>query len=340
MRYIGYVKKILKGHLTHKNIPILVTICLTNRCNLRCLYCYEDYYERDHREFSTKELLNLIDELSQMGTRYISLNGGEVLLRDDLGVIIDRIKRRNMLCHLSTNGLLVKNHISVLKEVDSIAISIDGIKESNDLNRGDGTYERIIESFECLKKNNIKFHTHTVLTKNNKNCVDEMMELSRKYGFKAQFSTLRIEGSPEEKIRLSDDELKESVRKIIDYKNSGENIFFSKEAYRNVLSWPFSYDKEMIFDKAPNGYECYIKRFSCHIEANGLVYPCVVLVNKFKALNFLEVGFKKAWENLANNVCKACYNVCCSELSFIFGLKFRSIWNTGKIVLDRISRSR
>ena len=37
---------------------------------------------------------------------------------------------------------------------------------------------------------------------------------------------------------------------------------------------------------------------ACQIEADGLVYPCVTLVNKFKALNLREVGFKKAWENL------------------------------------------
>ena len=82
--------------------------------------------------------------------------------------------------------------------------------------------------------------------------------------------------------------------------------------------------------------ECYIKRFSCHIEPNGLVYPCIVLVNKFPALNFLDSGFQKAWKNLENNDCKTCCNICCYDLNQIFLLKPNILWNTFKIVMDRI----
>lgn len=339
-RYISYALEIMKGHLTHKNIPILVTLCVTNRCNLKCIYCYEEYYERSHREFTTEELLSLIDELSEMGTKYISVNGGEALIRRDIETIVDKIKEKNMLCHLSTNGLLIKDNIPVLKKINSLAISIDGAKESNDFNRGKGVYNKVIEAVECLNENRIKFHTHTVLTKNNKNAVDEIMALALKYGFKAQFSTLRVWDSPDKQINLNDNELKEIIKKILTYKKKGFPVFFSRNSYKDTLSWPFSYDKQMILDNIPEGYrptKCYIKRFSCHIEANGLVYPCVLLVNKFPALNFLDAGFKKAWENLKDNDCKACYNVCCNDLNRIFGFKPDVIWNAFKIVMDRIT---
>lgn len=337
-KYITYVKEIIKGHITHKRIPILITLCVTNKCNLRCIYCYAEYYERNYREFTTQEILNLIDELVSMGTKYISINGGESLLRADIGTIVDKIKEKNILCHMSTNGLLIKKNISVVKKIDSLAISIDGIKESNDINRGKGVYDKIIEAFECLNENHIKFHAHTVLTKNNKNAIDEIMLLADKYKFRAQFSPLRIEDSPAKNINLNDEELKEITKKILRYKKSGFPVLFSTEACENLLNWPFSYDKLFIYNEYPEYYkpiECFIKRFSCHIEANGLVYPCIVLVNKFKALNFLEVGFKKAWENLANNECKACYNICCSDLNLIFGFDPKTIWNTCKFVIDR-----
>lgn len=338
-KYIAYVIEIIKGHLTHKNIPIFVTICVTNRCNLKCVYCYGEYYDRNHKEFTTKQLLDLIDELVDMGTKYISINGGEALLRNDIETIIDKIKQKNILCHLSTNGLLIKQRMPVIKKVDSLAISIDGIQESNDLNRGPGTYDKIIEAIECLHKNKIRFHMHTVLTKNNKNAVDEVLGLACKYGFKAQFSPLRNEDSPDKKICLDDIELKEIIKKILIRKKAGFPVFFSYEAYNNLLNWPFRYEKERIYSDIPEGYKpigCYIKRFFCHIEADGRVYPCISLVNKFKALNFLDVGFKKSWENLANNECKACYNICCNDLNLIFGLQPASLWNAFKIVKDRI----
>ena len=69
------------------------------------------------------------------------------------------------------------------------------------------------------------------------------------------------------------------------------------------------------------------------------MYPCVVLVNKFKALTFLEVGFRKAWENLSDNDCKACYNICCNDLNLTFGLRLCSLWNAVRLVIDRFSES-
>ena len=128
-KYISYSKGIIKGHFLNKNIPLNITLCVTNRCNLRCIYCYEEYYDRNHKEFTTQEILSLIDELVSMGTKYISINGGEPLLRNDIGIIVDKIKEKNILSHISTNGLLIKNNISVVRKFNSVAISIDGGKE-------------------------------------------------------------------------------------------------------------------------------------------------------------------------------------------------------------------
>jgi len=321
-------------------MPILVTLCVTNRCNLKCFYCYEEYYDRNHREFTTEEIFRLIDELVQMGTKYISIGGGEALLRKDIGQIVDRIKQRNILCHLSTNGLIVKDHVPVLKKVDSLAISIDGRLESNDLNRGKGTFRKLIEAFEILNKEKIQFHSHTVLTRNNSNAVEELMVLARAYHFQAQFSPLRVEDSPDKSLGLDDIQLKKMIQKILKLKKQGAPVFFSAKTYENFLNWPFPASKQFVFNESIKGYKpikCYIKNFACHIEANGLVYPCIVLVNKFKALNLLEVGFQKAWENLAENGCRACNNICCNDLNLIFGFNPDSIWNALKIVVGRLT---
>ncbi|HHT9133823.1 MAG TPA: radical SAM protein [Candidatus Avalokitesvara rifleensis] len=330
IKHAAFAKEILKGHILQKNIPVLVTLCVTNRCNLKCIYCYEECFKRPERDFTTEEVLSLVDELSEMGTKYISINGGEALLRDDIETIIDRINEKNILCHLSTNGILIPKKINAVRKMDSLSISIDGARGSNDLNRGTGTYDKIIEAFKSLKANHVNFQTSTVVTKNNENAVDEIMDLALNYGFSAQFSLLRRQDSPNKDIGLEDDQIKALVQRIMDYKEKGFPVFFSCDSYENVLNWPFSYDKQIIFNEPLNGYKpikCYIKKFACHIEANGLVYPCVVLVNKFRALNFLEVGFKKAWQNLEKNNCKACYCICHSELNQIFGLRPKAIWN-------------
>lgn len=340
-KYFNLALKILEGRLTNKRIPASVVLCVTNRCNLRCVYCYAEYYDRNHTEFTTEQILSLIDELYEMGTRHISLNGGEALMRDDIEIIIDKINAKNILCQLTTNGLLVRKKINALKKVDSLCLSLDGDKKSTDLNRGAGTYDKIIEAIGCLNDNKIKFYTNTVLTKNNKNAIDEVMELANQYDFRAQFSLLRREDSPNKAINLSDEESREAIGKVLKYKKAGLPILFLYDSYENAFRWPFSYNKLMVSGETAGNYksfECYMKKFSCHIEANGLVYPCIVLVNKFKALNFLEVGFKKAWERMANNDCKACYNTCCSDVNLIFGFRLNSLWDASKIIIERSLR--
>src|SRR3989344_5649637 len=191
IKYFNLALKILKGRLTNKRIPASVVLCVTNRCNLRCAYCYAEYYDR-HTEFTTGQILSLIDELYEMGTRHISLNGGEALMRDDIEIIVDKINAKNILCQLTTNGLLVKDKINVLKKVDSLCVSLDG---------------------------------------NKKSAVDEVMELAGKYGFRAQFSLLREEDSPDKAIGLSDEESREIYGKILKYKKAGLPILFLRDSY-------------------------------------------------------------------------------------------------------------
>ncbi len=62
-------------------IPLSVQIDLTYRCNERCVHCYLDH--DDHGEMSTSEIKNLLDELASAGVFFLTLSGGEILLRKD-----------------------------------------------------------------------------------------------------------------------------------------------------------------------------------------------------------------------------------------------------------------
>ncbi|MBF0594831.1 MAG: radical SAM protein [Candidatus Omnitrophica bacterium] len=343
-KYLKYFFAIIFAHLFAKNIPILVTLCVTHRCNMRCIYCYGHFYDRKEPDMSTNDILHLIDEMSAAGTKYISLNGGEALLRDDLDVIVDKIRAKGILCHLSTNGLLVRHKVHLLKLIDSLAISFDGIGQANDLNRGQGMYPRVLDAIIFLHEQKIPFHTHTVITKNNSMDIGSILDLAEKYKFQAQFSLCRVKDSPVKDIGLGDDELKVVVGKILDYKKQGRPVFFSRHAYESYLSWPFSYDIIKV-DENGNNFSmvrrrCYVKRFSCHIEPDGSMYPCIVLSGKSHSINVLSAGFKTAWVKIIQNPCLACYNICCNDLNLVFGLDYKSLRNALGIVLARLNREK
>ncbi len=337
-QHLGYVASIARGHLTGRRIPIYVILCVTDKCNLKCLYCYRESMEFGKKELTTAEMLDLVDELARRGTKYISLNGGEALLRPDLAEIHARIKERGLLSHLSTNGLLVPRHLDLVSRVDSVAISLDGDRVANDRNRGEGTYERILEVFRLLRSKGIAFHVHTVLTKNNPGALEEIMALAADYRFQAQFSILRGEDSPTGGLQFSDEEMRAMLGRILEARRKGLPVFFSEESYRQAIAWPLPYETERIAGPLPAGFHpvpCRLKQFSCHIESDGRVFPCVLLVNKFPALSVREDGFGAAWDRLAENPCTACYNVCCTDMNLIFDLRPAAFWNAVKIVLRR-----
>src|SRR5258706_12691882 len=86
-------------------VPLSVQIDLTYRCNERCVHCYLDH--DDHGEMSTSEIKNLLDELASAGVFFLTLSGGEILLRKDFFEILEYAPKLTFWVKLNTNAILV-----------------------------------------------------------------------------------------------------------------------------------------------------------------------------------------------------------------------------------------
>ena len=62
-------------------IPISVHLDITYRCNERCVHCYLDH--DDHGEMTTLEIKDILNQLSEAGVFFLTLSGGEGLMRRD-----------------------------------------------------------------------------------------------------------------------------------------------------------------------------------------------------------------------------------------------------------------
>lgn len=338
LRHAKYAGEIMCANISKRRIPLTVSLTVTNRCNLKCIYCYGSYFRRNIKDLSTQFWTDLIDELSDMGTRLIHLEGGEPLLRKDIGLLIDHVKNRRMICRLNSNGLLVPKRLDEISRLDSLCISLDGDEESNDKNRGKGTYKKIVEAIKAAKKRGMSVLTSTVLTANNmeSGAIEAVLSLAREIGFGAQFNFLyeqTTDLSDDPACRVAERAIKESIDKLIDYKKKGWPVFYSMATYRNARDWPVSYDiKKFTKSKpAPPGFKyipCYMGRLMCFVDGDGMVYPCGEHIGTFPALNMLDVGFKTAWDNVAQRKeCLTCYNTCFNEYNQVFSCKPSVLWN-------------
>lgn len=342
--HAGYLAGLVKGHVMRRNVPLTVSLTITNRCNYKCIYCYGAYYDRVDKDVPLKSWLDLIDELAGMGTKMIHLGGGEPLLRNDIDQIIAKVKDHDMICRINTNGALIPEKIDKLRRVDSICVSLDGNEAANDRNRGEGTFKEIIAGIKCSKANGISTHVSATVTTNSIEAADEVLALATEIGFTVEFG-LPYEQTTTNKdipaVKIYDETMRSFLRKILKYKAEGYPIFYSDSTYEYALNWPVSYDKKLLFEgEVPADFkiiECYMGRYMCFVDGDGLVYPCGQLIGQFPALNFMEVGFKKAWENLEKNKkCKTCYCPCFTEFNQLYGLKMNVIGSNAKREISNI----
>lgn len=327
----GFLRNLAIGKLLNKNIPLTVIFNITDRCNLRCLYCYGGYYCRGKSELPLIKVLGIIDELRGMGCKRISFGGGEPLLREDIDKIVDYVKQKNMECVINSNGYLVPYKINTLKKLDVLCLSIDGDERANDAYRGKGSFKKAMEAIECASRHNVAIHTNTVIHRGNLDSIEFILELARQYNFLAEFNLAIAYLLEEDKgvdYKCNDFEIRSALRKIIRYKNEGHNILFSRKAFEYTLLWP-TYSKEAFFDNSPDfkHLNCYAGKYFCIVDTNGDVYPCPHLIDKVKPINAINEGFKRAFIDLDKHNCKACYQVYHNEFNLLFSLDSSVIYN-------------
>lgn len=78
-------------------------------CNANCLFCnFISENEPDYHDFSLGEIKRQLDALAEKNVGYVSLSGGEPLLRNDLEEIISYAKAKGFEdIDLQTNGILM-----------------------------------------------------------------------------------------------------------------------------------------------------------------------------------------------------------------------------------------
>jgi radical SAM protein with 4Fe4S-binding SPASM domain len=68
--------------VSRKRVPLSLYLAITDRCPFHCSHC--SYAGRETGRMSHETLLNVIEQIKNIGTCTLGLTGGEPLLRDDL----------------------------------------------------------------------------------------------------------------------------------------------------------------------------------------------------------------------------------------------------------------
>src|SRR5262245_18034471 len=119
--------------------PIFVVWELTLACDLRCVHCGSRAGQPRRNELTTDECRTVIEDLAELGTREVTLIGGEAYLRRDWLDIVRAIRAAGMGCSLQSGGRrLARGRLLAAREagLQSLGISLDGLPDLHDRLRG------------------------------------------------------------------------------------------------------------------------------------------------------------------------------------------------------------
>jgi MoaA/NifB/PqqE/SkfB family radical SAM enzyme len=226
---------------------------------------------------------------------------------------------------LDSNGYLLPQKIKLISSLDHLILALDGPEEAHDLNREPGAFQKVMAAIEAVS-GKIPLWTITVLTKNNINSIDFILDAARKYRFLATFQLLHHNdrmARNHDILLPSPASYKKAIEKLIIEKKKGAPIASSLNYLYHILHWP-DY-RTATYPYEINNLKCWAGRLYCNVDTDGSVYPCSLLVDRMGSLNFLEVGFEKAFENLKQNSCKGCMASCFTEYNHLYSLDISTI---------------
>lgn len=166
--------------------PILVDVCITNRCNLSCDYCSAESgpFASKKGEITASRLATLFQEFDLNKVPRVALTGGEPFMREDILDILSEFNKYKFAKILNTNGNLIREkHALALSQLnlDRICITLDGsTSEIHDSARGKGSFKKAIEGIRQLQKYNLPVSTLFTLGKHNVNDLINTIKLNDK----------------------------------------------------------------------------------------------------------------------------------------------------------------
>ncbi len=169
---------------------------LTLKCDLNCRHCGSKAGKARDDELTLPEARRLCHELAELRCKYLTLSGGEPLLRRDWPLIAETLVDLGVTTGMISNGRQWTDDVAkTVKTIglESVAFSVDGFREAHEYQRRvQGQWKQTLDAIDNAVGNGIK--TSVVTTINNRNLdeLEELRELLAEHGvlrWQVQFAT-------------------------------------------------------------------------------------------------------------------------------------------------------
>lgn len=271
---------------------------ITFACNMRCIHCGTSAGKHRPDELTTQEALDLIDELAGLGTRTITLSGGEPLLREDWRELAMRVKQDGMVLHIVTNGYFLTPEIAAdmaRLQFDHVGVSFDGTEKThNYIRQRKHSYERALNAMDNLRGKGVRFCAVSQVSNINLHELDTMHETLVDHGCKVwriQMTTATGRMREQAAQVLTLENYPRLIHKLLELKTCGD---IQVDAGENIGYYGC---KGTALNDGMPYYGCYAGTRIAGVESNGDVKGCLSMPEEFVEGNIRRSSFTAIWNN-------------------------------------------
>ena len=291
---------------------------VTGKCNYQCLGC-NAWKEQDKKELSTEEIKRGIDILKEAGIVELVLSGGNPLIRDDIGEIIDYATER-FVTTVYDNGSMATKKLDLLRKVDFVAISIDSLDEKKHdyIKNVSGAWKNAMETVETLQKEGIKVSVSLTISQIN---IAEIVEVTNYFTGKGipiwyclySYDTtddlkqlFHIGKSNEEFIIKDKEAMVKLCDTLMDMKKKNKQILITNKVLKTLKN---------LYAKEKRDWNCKALQNFLVIDPIGRIAGCH---NHTNAGSIFDLP--KNWKSEEYNTLREQYKTCtqCTYLCYIF----------------------
>ncbi len=159
------------------DLPPVVCVRLTRRCNARCGYCLAPPDGTPHPAAAT--LVHRLDWLLARGVRTVHFCGGEPTLHPALPRLIERVHTAGATTRLTTNGIaLAEDLVPVLRAAGCrVKVSIYGDRDHHDAMVGVQAFDRTVANLRRLLAADVAASVQTTVVAGGEWAVDRVAAL-------------------------------------------------------------------------------------------------------------------------------------------------------------------
>ncbi len=277
---------------------------ITLACDLACRHCGSRAGRARPDELTTEECLDLVDQMADLGVKEVTMIGGEAYLREDWLDIARHVRKRGMICTVTTGGRgLTRDRVFAAKEagIQAFSVSVDGLRESHDaLRAAQGSHEAALAALSYIKESGLRSSVNTQINRPNIREIPEAFAMLLDLGIKAwqvQITTAMGRAGDEPEILLEPYQMIEVLPLVTRMKRLAQK--------RGVTVWPgnnigyFGPNEDELRGNWPGGHRgsCGAGRRTLGIEANGDIKGCPSLPSSdYVGGNVRDAKLRAIWE--------------------------------------------